>query len=117
MPEERATPEVIHMLDKRGYRRSAAGRYSAKIYFSGNPTIQAVWGLQGTDSNGLSRYKVSRRTRGKYVQENTERWKLLCEQAAVEQDPKKLLELTKEITDLLLRKQHRLDGDPPPTEP
>ena len=57
------------------------------------------------------------RTRGYYLQENKERWKVLCEQAAVEQDPKKLLELTKQITDLLLGKQRRLDGDKPPTEP
>ena len=45
------------------------------------------------------------------MRENKERWKLLCEQAAVEQDPQKLLELTREINDLLLRKQRRLDGE------
>jgi hypothetical protein len=45
------------------------------------------------------------------MQENKERWKALCEQAAVEQDPKKLLELTRQINDLLLGKQHRLDSD------
>jgi hypothetical protein len=44
---------------------------------------------------------------------NKERWRILCEQAAGEQDPKKLLELTKEINDLLMGKQHRLDGTPP----
>jgi hypothetical protein len=48
---------------------------------------------------------------------NKERWKLLCEQAAVEQDPKKLLALTKEINDLLLGKQHRLDGEPSTDKP
>jgi hypothetical protein len=47
---------------------------------------------------------------------NKERWKLLCEQAAVEQDPIKLLELTREINDLLLRKQHRLEGAKPSAE-
>jgi hypothetical protein len=36
---------------------------------------------------------------------NEERWKVLCEQAAVEQDPKKLHELIKEINDLLKRKK------------
>jgi hypothetical protein len=41
--------------------------------------------------------------------ENKERWKLLCEQAAIEQDPQRLLELTREINDLLLGKQRRLD--------
>jgi hypothetical protein len=45
------------------------------------------------------------------MQENKERWKTLCEQAAIEQDPKKLLELTRQINDLLLGKQHRLDGE------
>ena len=45
---------------------------------------------------------------------NKERWRELCEQAAVEQDPKRLLELTKEINDLLLGKQHRLDASSPP---
>jgi hypothetical protein len=45
---------------------------------------------------------------------NKELWKRLCEQAAVEQDPQKLLELTKQINDLLLGKQHRLDASTPP---
>jgi hypothetical protein len=44
------------------------------------------------------------------VQENKERWKLLCEQAAVEQDPQKLLELVKEINELLRKKQVRLES-------
>ena len=47
---------------------------------------------------------------------NKERWKLLCEQAAIEQDPIKLLELTREINDLLLGKQHRLEGATPSAE-
>ena len=36
------------------------------------------------------------------------RWQELCEQAAVEQDPVKLMELVKEITRLLDEKQERL---------
>ena len=48
---------------------------------------------------------------------NKELWRELCEQAAVEQDPKRLLELTKQINDLLLGKQHRLDASTPPDEP
>jgi hypothetical protein len=44
------------------------------------------------------------------MQENTERWKELCEQAAVEQDPQRLLELTREINDSLLGKQRRLES-------
>jgi len=40
---------------------------------------------------------------------NTERWKQLCEEAVKEQDPRRLLELTREINDLLLGKQRRLE--------
>ena len=40
-----------------------------------------------------------------------ERWKLLCELAAKEQDPQKLLELTREINSHLLFKQKRLTGE------
>jgi hypothetical protein len=42
--------------------------------------------------------------------ENEQRWKELCAQAAIEQDPKKLVELTKEIDRLLAEKQSRLDN-------
>ncbi len=45
--------------------------------------------------------------------ETKERWLRLCEQAAIEQDPKKLLELVKEIDELLAKKQERLDHRPP----
>jgi hypothetical protein len=45
------------------------------------------------------------------MREDTERWKKLCEQASIEQDPKKLLELVKEINDLLAKKQNRLDKE------
>jgi hypothetical protein len=38
-----------------------------------------------------------------------ERWERLCEQASIEQDPAKLLELVKEINDLLEEKQSRLN--------
>jgi hypothetical protein len=41
--------------------------------------------------------------------ENKERWKELCEKAAVEQDPAKLLELVKEINRLLGEKSRRLN--------
>jgi hypothetical protein len=40
--------------------------------------------------------------------ESKERWKELCEQAAVEQDPQRLLELTSEINRLLKEKEERL---------
>ncbi len=42
-----------------------------------------------------------------------ERWMELCEQAANEQDPAKLLELVKEINHLLDAKKKRLAADPP----
>jgi hypothetical protein len=41
-----------------------------------------------------------------------ERWQELCAQAAVEQDPMKLIELAKEINDLLEEKERRLLGKP-----
>ena len=40
--------------------------------------------------------------------EKKERWQQLCEQAAIEQDPLKLLKLVKEINDLLTEKEERL---------
>ncbi len=40
--------------------------------------------------------------------ETTERWWALCEQAAVEQDPDRLLLLVREIDQLLNEKQERL---------
>jgi hypothetical protein len=45
------------------------------------------------------------------MRENEELWKQLCEMAAKEQDPQKLLELTREINNLLLYKQKRLSGE------
>jgi hypothetical protein len=41
-----------------------------------------------------------------------ERWQELCEQAANEQDPKKLMALVKEINRLLEEKQARLKKPP-----
>jgi hypothetical protein len=46
---------------------------------------------------------------------NKERWVELCEKAAVEQDPAKLLELTREINRLLNEKRARLDKTVNPT--
>ena len=40
--------------------------------------------------------------------ENKERWMVLCAQAAVEQDPEKLLELVKQIDAMLAEKENRL---------
>ena len=37
-----------------------------------------------------------------------ERWEILCEQAAIEMDPDKLLRLVQEINRLLEEKQRRL---------
>lgn len=39
-----------------------------------------------------------------------ERWQLLCEQAAVEQDPEKMLTLIAEINRLLSEKEERLQN-------
>jgi hypothetical protein len=40
--------------------------------------------------------------------DKAERWRHLCEQAAVEQNPDKLMKLVTEITQLLDEKQQRL---------
>ena len=42
------------------------------------------------------------------MRENTERWMELCAQAAVEQDPQKLMALVTEIIELLEQKERRL---------
>jgi hypothetical protein len=51
------------------------------------------------------------------MRENTERWLQLCAQAAVEQDPKKLLDLVSEINELLEQKERRLGILPENTDP
>jgi len=54
------------------------------------------------------------------MQENSERWMELAEQATVEQDPDKLMALVLEINKLLEEKQKRLTelrlGHPPPKQ-
>jgi hypothetical protein len=47
------------------------------------------------------------------MQEHRERWMQLCEQAANEQDPEKLMKLIAEINRLLDAKQQRIKGNPP----
>jgi len=44
-----------------------------------------------------------------------EHWMRLCEQAAIEQDPEKLMELVSEINRLLEEKESRLLGNSSPT--
>jgi hypothetical protein len=46
-------------------------------------------------------------------EKHADRWRMLCEQAAKEQDPQKLMELVAEIDRLLSEKQARLDGKKP----
>ena len=43
--------------------------------------------------------------------QNKERWQELCAQAAVEQDPDRLMELVKEINELLNEKEARLNAN------
>ena len=53
---------------------------------------------------------------GIYAQEgNKERWRMLSEQASVEQDPNKLQELITEINDLMEAREARLKGSPSET--
>ena len=42
--------------------------------------------------------------------ETGERWRTLCQQAQIEQDPDKFMELISEITRLLKEKERRLRG-------
>jgi hypothetical protein len=51
------------------------------------------------------------------LRENEERWKQLCQQASIEQDPEKLREPIKEINDLLAGKYNCVKSTTPPTEP
>jgi len=51
------------------------------------------------------------------MQQNRERWMELAELAANEQDPDKLLELTREIDRLLGEKQDRLNRMRIPSKP
>jgi hypothetical protein len=44
------------------------------------------------------------------IDKDKERWLKLCEQAANEQDPQKLMHLVAEITRLLGEKEQRLKG-------
>jgi hypothetical protein len=46
------------------------------------------------------------------IGQTKERWMELCERASVEQDSKKLLELTREIERLLAEKEERLRQKP-----
>ena len=47
------------------------------------------------------------------MQQDSERWRQLCEMAANEQDPTKLMKLIKEIDELLEAKERGLRGDSP----
>jgi hypothetical protein len=58
------------------------------------------------------------------MEENKERWQALADLAVNEQDPKKFMELIREINDLLEEKQRRLNNlrlgkspDAPPEKP
>jgi hypothetical protein len=46
--------------------------------------------------------------------ETGERWRTLCQQAQIEQDPDKFMELISEITRLLEDKERRLSGQKKP---
>ena len=49
--------------------------------------------------------------------ETKEKWMILCEQAAEEQDPQKLQDLVQQINDLLEAKERRLGKDTTPRPP
>jgi len=43
------------------------------------------------------------------IEKNKERWRELCERASIEQDPQKMLDLVKEINEVLAEKVARLE--------
>lgn len=51
------------------------------------------------------------------MEDNREEWMELCERAAKEQDPEKLMLLIAQINRLLEAKERRLKGSPPAAEP
>jgi hypothetical protein len=51
------------------------------------------------------------------MEANREEWMELCERAAKEQDPEKLMQLIAQINRLLEAKERRLKSGPPPAEP
>jgi hypothetical protein len=51
------------------------------------------------------------------IGDDKEDWKVLCEQAAVEQDPQQLVELVKQIDRLLEEKQSRRRNRSPKPNP
>ena len=66
----------------------------------------------------IAPFNIQFRSDQNLVQDKTERWFQLCQQASIEQDPLKLLQLIKEINDLLEAKEARLLQErKPPTPP
>lgn len=51
------------------------------------------------------------------MDENREKWMELCERAAREQDPERLMQLIAQINQLLEAKEHKLKSSPPATDP
>jgi hypothetical protein len=48
--------------------------------------------------------------------EQRERWQQLCQQASIEQDPRRLMELIREINRLLEEKEQRLNRQKPDSQ-
>ena len=61
------------------------------------------------DRLGMAYYDTRVNCEGYPMQDKTERWMELCKQAAIEQDPQKLLALVEEINALLEKKERRLE--------
>jgi hypothetical protein len=59
-------------------------------------------------THGVERF-AGTRVASKAEMKDKEHWTELCRQAAVEQDPKKMLQLVTEINRLLAEKQDRLE--------
>jgi hypothetical protein len=82
--------------------------YCVKLLLRCSPTYSTFSSLRLISFLLSRRRKLPSRSRGDFVQgEAEERWKRLCEQASVEQDPEKLVELVREINHLLEEKHKR----------
>ena len=73
---------------------------------------QSRGSLGYTSTTADKTYKQRSQMKG----EKLEQWKQLCELAAIEQDPERLLALVKEINRLLDEKEKRLRGKPEKSE-
>ena len=93
------------MLNYRDHKAEGAGQKLARVLqFTGREEFGTIPNIHGSIGFGITIAFSPF-----FMRDKTERWFQLCEQAATEQDPQKLLELVKEINELLEAKERRLN--------